>query len=177
MSELELKQSEYRGYIQTHIYNVQKAFNRYGVALCAAISCDPTSVKAAIKDHDLSKYSEEEFEPYRKWFYPVNPSERNKDAFTKACEHHYKFNDHHPEYWVDIEYKKGMVVPKDKIRRMPKTSIIHMLCDWQSFLFLNRGNAYDFYYKIDHEKMVSLLHPDTIRDVEKAIKVLKDTTI
>lgn len=178
MDILEQKISEYKGYIQTHISNVQKSFNRYGIALCAAISCDPLSVKAAIKDHDLSKYSDIEFEPYRRWFYSVDESEKDKKAYDEACIHHYKFNDHHPEYWIDIpKYDKGMDVPKNKIRRMPKTAIVHMLCDWQSFMFLGRGNAYDFYYKVDYNKFNRILHPDAIKDVEKALEVLKGTTM
>ena len=79
------------------------------------------SVSMQVRTHDISKYSENEFEAYRKNFYPVNEKEKeeNLQDFEKAWKHHYENNMHHWNWWA-----------KNDINGMPLIFIVEMCCDW-----------------------------------------------
>ena len=103
------------------------------------------SVKEDIENHDASKYSEEEFEPYRIKYYPTT-NEKNADEETRklidfnseeAWKHHYKTNDHHPMFWADSENNS----PRD----MSLGAIIHMLCDWEAMSYKFGTSTLDWY--------------------------------
>ena len=80
------------------------------------------------KEHDLSKYSEEELKPYilLTWNYYADKhnldfkltSEMEKKT-REAWFHHYTVNKHHPEYYKNIE-------------DMPDIDIAEMVADWCS---------------------------------------------
>jgi hypothetical protein len=96
-----------------------------------------------IREHDESKFSEEEFEPYaQKWF---GNGEKTLE-YEEAWKHHWMNNEHHPEYWLGED--------------MPYIYILEMICDWGSFS-IDKGDLKelsDFYYtkaKDDPEKMLS----------------------
>lgn len=96
-----------------------------------------------IRDHDDSKFSEPEFEPYaQKWF-------GNKEKtleYEEAWKHHWTNNEHHPEFWLGED--------------MPYIYILEMICDWGSFS-IKSGDFTElskFYYeeaKDDEEKNLS----------------------
>ena len=84
-----------------------------------------------IKEHDESKFSEEEFEPYaQKWF--NNSGET--PGYEAAWKHHWTHNEHHPEFWLGED--------------MPLIYILEMICDWGSFSIKsgNMRELSDFYY-------------------------------
>lgn len=96
-----------------------------------------------IAEHDESKFSEEEFEPYaQKWF----GDGIKTPEYEEAWKHHWMNNEHHPEYWLGED--------------MPYIYILEMLCDWGSFS-IDKGDLSelsDFYYnkaKDDPEKNLS----------------------
>lgn len=96
-----------------------------------------------IEEHDDSKFSEEEFEPYaQKWF----GDKKKTLEYEEAWKHHWMNNEHHPEFWLGED--------------MPYIYILEMLCDWGSF-GIKSGNLRelsDFYYneaKDDEEKNLS----------------------
>ena len=96
-----------------------------------------------IKEHDESKFSEEEFEPYaQKWF---NNSGKTPE-YEAAWKHHWMNNEHHPEFWLGED--------------MPYIYILEMICDWGSFS-MKSGDLHelsDFYFnkaKDDEEKNLS----------------------
>ena len=96
-----------------------------------------------IKEHDASKWSEEEFEPYaQRWF----GDKKKTLEYDLAWKHHWTHNEHHPEFWLGED--------------MPYIYILEMLCDWGSFS-VESGNykeLIDFYYKKaknDEEKNLS----------------------
>lgn len=96
-----------------------------------------------IAEHDASKFSEEEFEPYaQRWFGNKKKTPEYEDAWL----HHWTNNPHHPEFWLGEE--------------MPLMYILEMICDWGSFS-IKSGNfreLSDFYYnkaKDDEEKNLS----------------------
>jgi hypothetical protein len=96
-----------------------------------------------IEEHDESKFSEEEFEPYAQHFYGTKD---NDFEFDKAWEHHWLNNEHHPEYWNGED--------------MPYIYILEMICDWGSFGIKeeNYKELIDFYYseaRDDEEKNLS----------------------
>lgn len=110
-----------------------------------------------IKAHDESKFSEEEFEPYaRKWF----GDKKKTREYELAWEHHWKNNEHHPEYWLGED--------------MPYIYILEMLCDWGSFSIASGDmkELSDFYYnkaKDDPEKMLSDATKEIIEDILSVI--------
>lgn len=130
--ELERKEKEYIKYIEEHIANVKIAHQKYGNKLCKILNIAPIILSYKINEHDKSKYSEEEFNGYRQWFYPCSFEHRNEELFNKAWEHHYMYNQHHPEYW-NID--------------MPPIAIAEMILDWEAMSMKFGGNTYDYYIK------------------------------
>lgn len=154
-------------YTETHINNVLKAWELIKesescidiinsqiskarlaqVTLTNEIPCPYTSLIPVIEFmdhqirlHDLSKYSEIEWEAYRRNFYPINDQEKEKykEDFDKAWLHHYTINTHHWNYWYKIR--------KD-INAMDLLSCIELCCDWIAMNFVFDGTALDFYEK------------------------------
>ena len=132
MTELERKEQEYTQYIEEHIANVNLAFEKYGHKLCDLLRVPYLILAYKVKEHDKSKYSEEEFNGYRQWFYPCSDEEKNKELFDEAWEHHYTTNQHHPQYWM-ID--------------MAPIAIAEMLLDWEAMSMKFGGNTYDYYIK------------------------------
>lgn len=96
-----------------------------------------------IKEHDASKWSEEEFEPYaQRWF----GDGIKTPEYEEAWKHHWTHNEHHPEFWLGED--------------MPYIYILEMICDWGSFS-IKSGDFRElskFYYekaKDDEEKNLS----------------------
>lgn len=99
--------------------------------------------------HDLSKFSLKEFLPYANWFYgeyglAIKDKDKNGTReweryrecgvrFSWACEHHYKHNKHHWNYWIR--------------REMPDKYIKQMICDWKGMSRKFGDTAQEFYYK------------------------------
>ena len=148
------KKEEYSLYIEKHIDMVQKVFRIADSFFTGAhfidedLECD---LIASIKKHDQSKYSDEEFEGYRQFFYPEEGEEKSKELFTKAWDHHKSVNRHHWQFWVD---KKGAI-------EMPLVDVIEMLCDWTA-MNINFKNVPSAWYK----KQDLDLHPLTREKVE-----------
>lgn len=142
MNTLDQKVGEYKQYINNHQANVWKAWIENLSSFIVYFNIDNTiSLNKAIIEHDASKHSKEEFEPYRKQFFPVNDKEKegNKESFDMAWEHHYKNNPHHWNYWVDEETN----IPKE----MDDENIVHMLCDWMGMGMQFNNTAAEYYEK------------------------------
>lgn len=161
------KEEEYMNYIKEHVCNVYNAFNNLFLSRLNQFEINSEYFtleslyqaiedlnKGRIQDHDLSKYSEEEFEPYRAKYYPTEKErsgltdeakslvEKNADI---AWQHHYRTNPHHPKYWIDKE--TGNPIDMDLI------SIIEMICDWEAMSIKFGGSTLDWYNtKADEEK-------------------------
>ena len=115
-----------------------------------------------IKEHDASKFSEEEFEPYaQKWF---NNSGKTPE-YEEAWKHHWMNNEHHPEFWLGED--------------MPYIYILEMLCDWGSFSIKsgNMRELSDFYYnkaKGDEEKNLSDATKEIVEEILTKINSVLD---
>lgn len=172
------KKKEYMNYINEHINNVRKAYQKLFIDNSAYVINtwdDPDEMKRAIEDayqfikvHDFSKFSEEEFEPYRMKYYPtdddkaIDPEVIVKN-YQEAWKHHYKENDHHPLFWCD---EQGH--PKDD---MSLVAILHMLCDWEAMGMKFNTGTYDWYYNSAKEERDQMTE-NTKKIVEKLLEIL-----
>ena len=161
--ELDDYQKEYENYIVAHKERV-KQFADWLVENCHEIfdGCDLDTFYEVINEHDDSKYSEEEFEPYAQHFYGTRD---NDFEFNKAWKHHYMHNEHHPEFWFGED--------------MPLTYILEMLCDWGSFS-VEKGDYRElskYYYeqaKDDEEKNLSDNTKEIIEEILDKINSVLD---
>lgn len=110
------QEKEYVKYIENHVNNIYKAYDLINEKLHEDLNYDDLELIKRINTHDASKWGKEEFEAYRQWFYPNGDDEKDKRVFEDAWRHHYRHNDHHPEYWDGLE--------------MPDDAIAEMFCDW-----------------------------------------------
>ena len=145
------KEEEYMEYIKDHVNNVHKAFeNMYKIKdkfedmdrddISDAI--ESVKEKGIINIHDESKYSDEEFDAYRRYFYSIDDKEKeeSEEDFELAWKHHYENNPHHPEYWI----KDGEPVD------MKIEYIVEMACDWIAMSYSKGGTALK--YLEDHRE-------------------------
>lgn len=142
--DLDGYQEENKKYIEEHKANVKKFADWLEEKLPELFdNIDLDLFHEMINEHDDSKFSEEEFEPYaQKWF----GDKKKTPAYEEAWKHHWMNNEHHPEFWLGED--------------MPLIYILEMICDWGSFS-IKSGNfreLSDFYYnkaKDDDEKNLS----------------------
>ena len=144
----------YREYINNHKLNVQKAWetmknnkncidfitkNLVNMDINAAIAL----IDELIKNHDSSKFSTEEFDAYRKNFYPISEEEKesNKEAFELAWRHHYTNNLHHWNWWAE----------SGNMNNMSFVHIIEMICDWEAMGYKFGNNSKEFYEQNKHK--------------------------
>jgi hypothetical protein len=151
-------QKENLDYINAHKERVEK-FATWLLEACPELfeGVDEEVFLDLIKEHDESKFSEEEFEPYaQKWF---GDGKKTRE-YELAWEHHYMNNEHHPEYWDGED--------------MPYIYILEMICDWGSFS-IDKGDMNelsDFYYnkaKADPEKNLSDATQEIVEDILERI--------
>lgn len=137
------------------------------------LSTEPTPVKnllsksieEIILKHDISKYSEDEYQAYDDKFYG-KICDNNK--FDKAWLHHIHNNPHHWQYWVLIESSQEI-----KALEMPDIYILEMVADWGSFSYNKKESSEILTWYAEHkDKMI--LHPNTRKKVENLIIILSN---
>ena len=163
-------QEEYKNYIIEHKERV-KQFADWLVENLPELfdGCDVDMFYDIIEEHDESKFSEEEFEPYAQKFYgPQDINGKPLDyvpGYDDAWLHHYMNNEHHPEYWDGED--------------MPFIYILEMLCDWGSFS-IDKGDLHElskYYYdnaKEDKEKNLSDATKEIIEEILSKINSVLD---
>ena len=141
--KIKKQEKKYMKYIKEHQENVRKAFEeikenpviyqRYSGEILDALW-------GRVLIHDKSKYSEEEFVPYRKNFYPINAEEKeeNKPDFDKAWEHHWKNNSHH---W---QYRKNKT-SFDKNNKEEVLDVLENILDWIAMGYKFNDRPYQYY--------------------------------
>lgn len=166
-----LKKAEYLRYIFNHVRNVRKGYdilfgskkyNSFPKGISSKDWYDAVDVlNTVVNKHDESKYSEDEFEPYRRHFYPTKIEKEADEeeqrivdnAFEEAWKHHYCNNDHHPEYWKYIdENGDKKEEPSDVGAPMSLISIMHMFCDWFAMDVFSQAESHVAWYKSDKSK-------------------------
>ena len=156
------EEKDYVEYVGKHIANVRKAYDNREFQLSTALNLtekERLELKDRILIHDKSKYSEEEFEGYRQWFFPSIGQVKNKEEFDKAWVHHYTVNDHHPEYWN----KKDM----------SNVSIAEMILDWEAMSINFGGNPLEYFEKNKENKQKEM-SINTFDIVDKTLHQLYD---
>ena len=137
------KEKQYKEYVIEHCRNVKNAWkrmkdnNKVVACLNAIPGFDKDVVDYLVSNHDNSKYSEAEWEPYRKNFFPLNDQEKfeNENAFEEAWKHHYSHNFHHWNYWANY----------NSIDSMTTNYVTEMCCDWIAMSDKFGGDAYSWY--------------------------------
>lgn len=140
------KEKEYIKYTERHKENVENAFIE--MVMCPDMQFIPwefyhVELYDQVIVHDDSKYSEEEFEAYRRNFYPVNEEEKelNKEDFEKAWKHHYESNRHH---WECRQYDE---CPDDKLSKEQMLDCLENVLDWMAMGYTFNDRPYQFYEK------------------------------
>ena len=162
--DLDDYQEEYKNYIIEHKANVTK-FADWLVENLPELFTDATDVETfyeLIKEHDESKWSEEEFEPYAQRWHGEGVKTPEYDL---AWKHHWMNNEHHPEFWLGED--------------MPYIYILEMICDWGSFSIKsgNMRELSDFYYnkaKDDEEKNLSDATKEIVEEILTKINSVLD---
>ena len=157
MSERKKKNEEY---IKQHVANVQKGFNWIKENCPEMLAkCNLEKVEQHIKEHDASKWSKEEFEPYANRFFGERTPEV-EEVFEKAWQHHWQNNPHHPEYWNG--------------RPMPEDYIIEMICDWWAFSWKEGKLDEIFEFQKEAEPREKFtFNPETKHRVDELLHMLK----
>lgn len=178
-TELSKREAEYYNVVGTHRNNVVKAYemivkdpkSKVVIEGIPVYNYATASLEDAIKNHDMSKYSDEEFYAYRKWFYPTTHEKYLIDNdndyklameadFEEAWNHHKRNNDHHPEWWCYDENGNN-IAPRD----MSIEAILHMICDWQACDMTYGGNLHDWWAKNKADK-AKVMSENTLNMVE-----------
>lgn len=141
------KEVEYKKYINTHINNVQKAWilmkgNSNILNYINEVSNNKVTIDiidSFIDKHDLSKYSEDEFDAYRRKYFPIDKIEEDESEadYKLALQHHYDNNRHHWNYWAE----------RKLINEMPLECVVEMLCDYIAMSMQYGGTALEYYEK------------------------------
>jgi hypothetical protein len=137
-------QKEYKTYVEEHKDRVRQFAEWLRGKLPEVFDgVDFDLFNELIQEHDDSKFSEEEFEPYAQYFYG---DKKNDFEYEEAWKHHWTHNEHHPEFWLGED--------------MPYIYILEMICDWGSFSIAsgNMRELSEFYFnkaRDDEEKNLS----------------------
>ena len=118
--------------------------------------------------HDLRKY----YQGYRS----PNDAERKENGVSLAWLHHKGRNRHHFEYWIDYCIAADGSVYMGGCK-MPLRYVAEMFCDriaaCRTYLRENYTDAAPYDYYVRSKKHI-LIHPDTSRQIEEMLLVLKE---
>lgn len=145
---LEESKRAYMQYINEHKANVVESWNKLQILFVNEPFVTDKYINYYItnlvKTHDDSKYSDVEFEAYRKYFYPLE-TETNKEIiqkeYDKAWINHYSNNPHHWEYWVDFDRDKE----RECLRFIREAYVVERICDWMAMSKFQGNNVVDWY--------------------------------
>ena len=163
------KEQEYYKYLKIHEVRLKASFNDRIYALKNALllskeQCE--ELKERILKHDASRYTPEEWDNWRKSYFPINDKEKEEGEKTEkeARKHHYKVNAHHPEHWNGKE--------------MDKVSIAEMIIDWEADSKADGGNPLKWWlYNDEAKEKKKLLNPKTREEVERVLQTIYDVNM
>ena len=152
---------EYNSYIIEHVDNVKKAYKwlkDHNIIL--------EDYSFTIGLHDLSKFSDEEYNAYDNYFYG-RKTEKVKREFDYAWLNHIHQNPHHWQHWVLINDEDGT-----HALEMPKEYVVEMVSDWWAFSHKS-GNLYEIFDWYKSHKKNMILHENTRKLVEDILDKIK----
>lgn len=126
--------------------------------------------------HDLSKYSPAEFlkgAHYYQGTRSPNAAEREEKGYSEAWMHHKGRNRHHYEYWTDMNPK----TQRYESVEMPRKYLVEMVMDRRAACMTYQGKNYTAASALNYlekSKERSLIHPETLRQLEYILTMLRD---
>lgn len=163
---------QYDEYIKKHQKAVRQGFGWLSIYLPGLIEeWSDMMMVDIIRNHDVSKYSSEEYDAYDRYFYGEGEKTKEvKDAFNRAWLHHIHANPHHWQHWVLINDDPNLV---EIVLEMDYPYIIEMICDWWAFSWV-KGDLYEiFKWWEEHEKYMKL-HVKTRKTVVDILEKIND---
>ena len=157
---------EYDKYLANHIGNVVKGMTWL---VSHGIAEDPMLAEYVVQ-HDSSKYSSAEYEPYDDYFYG-NPNRTKEDIdkdFDYAWLHHIHHNPHHWQHWL-LKEDDGEL----KALEMPEVYVYEMIADWWAFSW-NKNDLTEIFPWYEEHKPKMILHPNTLALVESILDKIKN---
>jgi len=149
---IEEAEGKYNEYLDGHITNVCEALDLLNTLDIQYVKDNYDKLKTICQEHDASKYSEEEYIPYREHFYPINDEEKLRtEAFEQACRHHIKNNKHHWDYWLN-ENNELDIPDEDEY----KLYCVERCCDWLAMACQHEEVSNKWY----NENKESIIMPD-----------------
>lgn len=158
-------EQKYYMYIENHIRRVNKVWQMQISKIDDDfIRKNSLKLSERMKNHDKSKFDEDEFEAYRANYFPIDEEEKinNKSNYKSAWQHHIRLNDHHWQHYLDGN--KNLKPIEDLY--IIKSAYIEMLCDWQAMGEILGDNALK-YYNENKEKIK--LYPELKQWFEKLL--------
>ena len=163
--------AQYDEDLKQHKANVMKGFKWLQENLPTLKIGDGTQVRwQSIADHDASKYKDDEYEAYDKYFYRGLKTRVVIDAFNRAWLLHIHRNPHHWQHWVLINDDPG---EGEIVLDMPYEYIIEMICDWWAFSWA-QGNLHEIFNWYDKHKSYIKLSDNTRKAVEGILSMIKE---
>lgn len=155
---------DYTNYIIEHRDNVLKAYQ--WLVDHKIIS---NNYQHNIATHDISKWSNEEYDAYDKYFYgKQSKTAEVKEAFNFAWLHHIHANPHHWQHWVLINDDDGT-----HALEMPEEYVAEMICDWWAFSHKS-GNLKEIFDWYKDHKLNMIMHRNTKVAVEAILDKIKE---
>jgi|GEM_PF-1965124 len=158
----------YSDYIHTHIMNVKKVWCEVEEVLHDfGIGVDSVRMREIVRVHDESKFTEDEFEPYRQKFYPSDEDFEIErivdDKLFIAAMSHYNSNKHHWQYWTS--YRDGNSIST----KMDKLYVMEMLCDWGAISLVEEDTVKIFY---NSQRPHMVVHGETEAIIDRFIQYI-----
>jgi len=158
---------KYDEYLHDHISNVGKAYDMLLSFMPDIHDKMGYHDLSMVAEHDHSKWSQEEYDAYDRYFYGSKSYQTVKD-FNYAWLHHIHANPHHWQFWVlfQDDDKSGVAL------EMPYWYVIEMICDWWSFS-IAKGKLDEIFDWYEKHKDIMILHSKTRKLVEDILDRLK----
>lgn len=148
---IRIQEERYMKYVERHRSNMVNAYTE--MLACPAVLELGNEVLIMLKQrvilHDISKFKTEEFDAYRKHFYPINKKEKenNLENFERAWQHHYDVNAHHWQHRRhNTEFNKND--PEQVV------NVLENICDWIAVGYTYKNRPYQYYEK--HKDVIEL---------------------
>lgn len=145
---------KYTGGLVLHIDSVREYGRKLGLP------------EKQLQEHDLSKWSDEEFMPYAVNFHGPGG---DVPGFTKAWLHHIHYNPHHWNHWIfPKDYSPIGSGLESGVAEMPEHFALEMIADWHGAGFAYQGH-WDISGWFSKSKSGIWLHSKTQRFVEDSL--------
>ena len=146
-----IQEERYMRYVQKHRIRMSEAYEE--MLTCPEITNLGNEILIMLKQrvvfHDITKFKVEEFDAYRKNFFPISQREKkdNLDNFEKAWQHHYDNNPHHWQHRRNnTEFNKNN--PEQVV------NVLENVCDWLAVGYTYKNRPYQYYEK--HKEKIEL---------------------